>query len=237
MTVQQKKVAILQSNYIPWKGYFDIIARADVFVVYDTAQYTKRDWRNRNKIKTSTGTQWLTVPIKTKGRKFQKINEAEVRNTLWVDKHLKSLEINYRKSRFFSRTMEWVYPLYSCFKEHKHLSTINKLLIKKVCEELSIQTAIIDADKFLIEGQRSHALLSVLQQVGEVSHYISGPAAKDYLDEDLLESHGIKVEWMDYSGYPEYGQLYPPFVHDVSVMDLLFNEGPNSRNFLNTFCQ
>jgi hypothetical protein len=237
MAVQQKKVAILQSNYIPWKGYFDIIAKADVFVFYDNCQYTKGDWRNRNKIKTATGTQWLTVPIKTKGRKIQKINEAEVSNTFWVDKHLKSLEINYRKSRYFSRTMEWVYPLYSCFKEHKRLSAINKLLIKKVCEELVIKTAIIDADKFHIEGQKSHALLSILQQVGGVSHYISGPAARNYLDEGLLNHHGIKVEWMDYSGYPEYCQLYPPFVHDVSIMDLLFNEGLNSRNFLNTFDQ
>ena len=237
MTVKHKKVAILQSNYIPWKGYFDIIARADVFVVYDNCQYTKGDWRNRNKIKTSTGAQWLTVPIKTKGRRFQKINEAEVQDTFWVDKHLKSLEINYHKSPYFSRTMEWVYPLYSCFKEHKKLSIINKLLIKKVCEKLYIKTAIIDAEPFQIEGQKNQALLSMLQQLGKVSHYISGPAAKDYLDEDLLERHGIKVEWMDYSDYPEYSQLYPPFVHDVSVMDLLFNEGPNSRNFLKTLCQ
>jgi hypothetical protein len=237
MAAQQKKVAILQSNYIPWKGYFDIIAKADIFVVYDTVQYTKRDWRNRNKIKTSTGTQWLTVPVQTKGLKYQKINETEVRSTYWVDKHLKSLEINYRKSRYFSRTMEWLYPLYSCLKEHKHLSTINKLLIKRVCEELSIKTSIIDAEKFHIEGQKSQALLSILQQLGEVSHYISGPAAKGYLDENMLNDHRIKVEWMDYTCYSEYSQLYPPFVHDVSVIDLLFNEGPHSRNFLSTCCQ
>src|SRR5690606_8483515 len=196
MAVQQKKVALLQSNYIPWKGYFDIIARADVFVVYDTAQYTKRDWRNRNKIKTSTGAQWLTVPIKTKGRRFQKINEAEVQDTFWVDKHLKSLEINYHKSPYFSRTMEWVYPLYSCFKEHKKLSIINKLLIKKVCEKLYIKTLIIDTKHIHIEGHKNHELLSMLHQLGKVSRYASGPAAKYYIDEDLFGRHGIKVEWM-----------------------------------------
>lgn len=237
MTVQQKKVAILQSNYIPWKGYFDIIARADVFVVYDAAQYTKRDWRNRNKIKTSTGTQWLTVPIKTKGRKFQKIHEAEVQDTFWVDKHLKSFEINYKKAKYYDQTMDWVKPLYHELKEQKYVSVINKRLIDAVCSRLAISTKTLDAKDFQIEGNKSQALLSILQQLGEVSHYLSGPAAKDYLEEDLLEHHGIKVEWMDYSGYPEYSQLYPPFVHDVSVMDLLFNEGPNSRNFLNTFGQ
>lgn len=236
MTVQDKTVAILQSSYIPWKGYFDIIARADIFVLYDNCQYTTGDWRNRNKIKTPTGTQWLTIPIRTKGRRLQAINEAEVKDNLWVDKHLKSLEINYRKSRYFARTMEWVYPLYTHFKEHQHLSVINKLLIKKVCQELSIPTAIVDTGQFHIEGHKNQALLSILQQVGKVSHYLSGPAAKAYLDEGLLERHGIKVEWMDYSGYPEYRQLYPPFAHDVSVMDLLFNEGPDSRNFLNTYC-
>lgn len=233
MAAQRKKVAILQSNYIPWKGYFDIIASADIFVFYDNCQYTKGDWRNRNKIKASTGTQWLTVPIKTSGRKFQKIKEAEVANTFWVDKHLKSLEINYRKSQYFFETMEWIYPLYSHFKKYKRLSMINKLFIEKVCEQLSIQTEIVDADNFHIEGKKSDAILSILQQIAEVSHYVSGPSARHYLDERLLERHHIKVDWMDYNGYPEYGQLYPPFVHDVSVMDLFFNEGPNSRYFLN----
>lgn len=230
--ISKKKVAILQSNYIPWKGYFDIIASADIFVFYDNCQYTKGDWRNRNKIKTSTGTQWLTVPVKTKGRKFQKINEAEVSTTTWVDKHLKSLEIHYRRSRYFIQVMEWLYPLYSQFKEHNRLSLINKLFIKKVCEELSIQTVIIDADSFYIEGKKGDALLSILQQMGGVSHYISGPAAKDYLDQSLLAKQHIEIEWMDYRGYPEYHQLYPPFVHEVSVLDLLLNEGPNSRYFL-----
>ena len=231
--IENKTVAILQSNYIPWKGYFDVIAGADIFVFYDNCQYTKRDWRNRNRIKTSTGTEWLTVPVKSKGRKFQKINEAEVLHHSWVDKHLRSLENNYRKSEYFFQVMEWLYPLYCQFKEHKHLSVINKLFIKKVCGELSIEAEIIDSEDFCITGKKSDALLSILQQIDEVSYYLSGPSAMAYLDERLLERHGIRVEWMDYRDYPEYHQLYPPFVHEVTVLDLLFNEGPNSRNFLN----
>ena len=231
--IENKTVAILQSNYIPWKGYFDVIAGADIFVFYDNCQYTKRDWRNRNRIKTSMGTEWLTVPVKSKGRKFQKINEAEVLHHSWVDKHLRSLENNYQKSKYFFQVMEWLYPLYCQFKEHKLLSTINQLFIKKVCEELFIPTQIKNSDDFCITGKKSGALLSILQQIDEVSYYLSGPSAKAYLDERLLERHGIRVEWMDYRHYPEYHQLYPPFVHEVTVLDLLFNEGPDSRNFLN----
>lgn len=229
---ETKKVAISQSSFIPWKGYFDMVARADIFVLYDIVQFTKRDWRNRNKIKTPDGAQWLTVPVITKGRSFQKIHEAEVSNAAWVDKHIRSFEINYRKAAFFHPTMEWLSPLYSQFKDMRQLSRINKLLIQKVCEELLIPTTIMDANCFLIEGNKNEALLSILHQIGGVTHYISGLTAKAYLDEDLFARHHIQVEWMDYTGYPEYHQLYPPFVHEVSILDLLFNEGHRSPEFL-----
>lgn len=230
--IKTKKVAILQSNYIPWKGYFDLMTKADIFVIYDSAQFTKGDWRNRNKIKTPTGAQWLTIPVKTKGQNFQKINEVEVQNTFWIDKHLKSLEINYCKAEFFEEVMSRLSVLYLECRKHKQLSVLNKIFILEVIHFLKIPTKIVDGDSYLVEGKKNQALLSILQQIGGVTHYISGPAAKTYVDEELFRENGFEVEWMDYSNYPVYNQLHPPFVHQVSILDLLFNEGPDSRLFL-----
>ena len=213
IVIETKKVAILQSNYIPWKGYFDIIAHTDVFVIYDNRQYTKRDWRNRNRIKTSNGTQWLTIPIKSKGYQHQKINEAVIQHPSWMKKHVKSLEINYRRAEHFPEVIEWLFPLYLGFKGVEQLSAINTCLIKKINEWLNIDTKILDAEIFYIEGTKSQALLSILKQIGNVTHYISGPSAKSYLDHDLFARNGIEIEWMDYSGYPIYTQLYTPIVH------------------------
>jgi hypothetical protein len=232
MMAEPKKVAIVQSSYIPWRGYFDMIAKADLFVLYDVVQYTKRDWRNRNKIKTAAGDKWLTIPVRTSHRQFQRINQAEVVPAIWADKHLKSFEVNYRKARYFDQTMEWLVPLYSDLKEQRQLSIINKSLIKALCQQLSISTPIIEAEDFQIIGHRSQALLSILQQIEGVTHYISGPAAKAYLDEELFNNQNIKVDWMDYADYPIYDQLFPPFSPKVSIVDLLFNEGPNSRYYL-----
>lgn len=232
VVIETKKVAILQSNYIPWKGYFDIIARADVFVIYDNRQYTKRDWRNRNRIKTPSGSQWLTIPIKTKGYQHQKINEAVIQYPSWMNKHLKSLEINYRRAEYFPEVMEWLSPLYLEFRGVDQLSTVNTLLLKKVSEWLNIDTKIVDADSFFIEGTKSQTLLSILKQIGNVTHYISGPSASSYLDEALFAENQIEIEYMDYTHYPIYRQLFPPFIHEVSILDLIFNEGRRSHLFL-----
>lgn len=232
MPNKEKKVAILQSNYIPWKGYFDLIARADVFVFLDVVQYTKGDWRNRNKIKTSQGQQWLTLPVKTSKRRWQQINEAELLHAHWIDKHLKSLMFNYRKAKCYEQTMEWLAPLYTRFRGERRLSAINQVLIRAICSRLDISTNIITADQFLIEGNKDNALLSILDQIGDVSHYITGPSAKSYLKEEYFEQRQIKVEWMDYNNYLPYKQLYPPFMHDVSILDLLFHQGDDSRSFL-----
>ena len=218
------KAAILQSNYIPWKGYFDLIASVDVFVIYDDMQYTKRDWRNRNRIKTPQGIQWLTIPVQVKGKYTQKINETRVSDHEWVDKHLRTVELNYRKSKYFTEVFSWLENLYKEAEKMELLSDINILFIKEVCKKIGIHTQLVNSTQFKIEGIKSESIMSILNQIGGVTSYLSGPAAKVYLDEKTFIDHDIEVVWMDYNGYPEYTQLYPPFEHAVTIIDLFFNE-------------
>lgn len=227
------RVAILQSNYIPWKGYFDLIGSVNKFIIYDDMQYTKGDWRNRNKVKTSNGIIWLTIPIHEKFG--QKINETKIFGTGWVGKHLKTFEHSYKKAPYFETIFPWLMNLYQQAGKLKLLSEVNFLFIKAICEKIGIGTELIDSRKFTIEETKSSALISVLKQIGNNTSYLSGPAAKSYLDEPLFSKENIGVEWMDYSNYPEYHQLYPPFEHSVSIVDLLFNEGENAYKFMKSF--
>lgn len=228
-----KKVAILQSNYIPWKGYFDLINSVNEFVVYDDTQYTRRDWRNRNKIKTADGIKWLTIPVEAKGKYFQKINETIVSDKTWAKTHWRTISQSYSKAKFFQDYKNIFEDFYMNVQED-HLSLINFRLIQLVSSILGIKTKITWSSSYeLIEGQ-TEKLLSICQQSG-ANVYLSGPLAKGYFDETLAEKMGIKVEWMDYSGYPEYKQLYPPFEHGVTILDLIFNEGPNATTFMKSF--
>jgi len=224
-----KKVAILQSNYIPWKGYFDIIRQSDVFVIYDEIQYTKNDWRNRNLIKTNNGTQWITIPVSQKSLS-QKINETVVSQYNWNVKHWNTLLANYGKAPFFKEFGPLFKELYLSI-ETNLLSEINLKFIRLINQILEIKTEIIDSTTLNLQGDTNEKLIECVTQLGG-SHYISGPAAKNYIDLDAFAAKNIEVEWMDYSGYPEYSQQHPPFVHGVSVLDLIFNEGKNSKNFL-----
>ncbi len=230
-----KRVAIIQSNYIPWKGYFDLINLVDVFIFYDHVQYTKNDWRNRNKIKVPGGTQWLTIPVKTKGLfPGLKIQDAEVENQKWRKKHWKSLETHYRKAQYFDKYAEIFRDLYLNDDETK-LAKINYKFIFKINEILGIDTEIHWSTEYILEGDKNMVLINILKQIGG-DIYLSGPAAKSYLDEELFNKERIKVEWMDYSGYPEYPQLYtPPFIHEVSILDLIFNTGPNAPKYMKSF--
>ena len=227
-----KKVAILQSNYIPWKGYFDLINSVDEFILYDDMQYTKNDWRNRNKIKTASGLQWLTIPVRQKSLD-QHINETETTNNLWLKKHWSSISQNYRKSRYYAQYA----PLFESFYTTTtvtNLSEINHSLILLVNEVLDIRTKIsLSSDFELIDG-KTERLVELCRQCG-ASTYLSGPSAKAYLDIQQFHRAGIQVEWMEYSGYPEYHQLYPPFQHQVSVLDLIFNEVEDARIYMKSF--
>ena len=218
-----KKIAISQSNYIPWKGYFDLIASVDVFVIYDDMQYTKNDWRNRNKIKTKNGTIWLTIPIETKGKLNQKIYQAKVSNDIWRKKHWASICQSYSKSPFFDLYKDELSLLY-LDDDKKYLSEINYSFISFICRVLGIKTELLKSQDFNFYGDRSEKVLSICK-VLEANSYVSGPAAKDYLNEDVFTSENISVEWMNYDGYSEYSQQHPSFEHFVSILDLIFNEG------------
>lgn len=225
-----KKVAIVQSNYIPWKGYFDLIAAVDEFILFDEMQYTRRDWRNRNRIKTPEGIQWLTVPVVVKGKYDQKIRETEIDGSLWSAAHWKSLELNFRRSNHFDEIAEWLKPLY-LYDEHTHLSFLNQKFIKAICDYLGILTRITSSSEYrLVEG-KSERLADLCLQAG-AQEYLAGPASKDYIEEKVFLDSGIKLSWFSYDGYPEYPQLWGEFAHEVSILDLLFNCGKESPRYM-----
>jgi hypothetical protein len=224
------KVAIVQSNFIPWKGYFDLIAYVDAFVIYDDMQYTRRDWRNRNKIKTPSGPQWLTMPVNTKGKYYQKINETTVSNPEWGIEAWKKIEYNYSRSTYFNEISLQLQDLFINPKS-LYLSQINKSFIGRTNSYLGIKTVMYDSGEFLLKGERSEKLMNIVKDIGGRC-YVSGPSAKGYLDVSLFRSNGLTVEWFDYTGYPSYQQLWGEFIHELSVIDLLFNCGPNSPEYL-----
>ena len=227
-----KKVAIIQSNYIPWKGYFDIINTCDEFIIYDSVQFTKNDWRNRNRIVTSSGVRWLSIPVK---HHFgQTISETKVASHDWSGRHWSIIVENYRKSKFFSkysREFEAVY--FNCRSEY--LSDINRALIVAVCNILGIRTRISRCTdyKFVATG-RTQRLVDLCVQAN-AGCYVTGPSALSYLSTDLFFNAGIDVEVYDYEKYFEYSQMQAIFDHNVSIIDLLFNEGENAQRYMKSF--
>ncbi len=218
-----KKAIITQSNYIPWKGYFDAINMVDVFVVYDEMQYTKRDWRNRNKIKTANGLKWLSIPVNVKGKFNQKINETHISDKDWGKKHWGTIKQAYKKAPFFNESCEVFEKIYLNYKSEQ-LSEINLEFIQTICNLLDIETKIVYSKDLNLKGDKTEKLLNLCLDLG-ITDYYSGPAAKDYMDTKLFENKNVNVHWFDYSGYPEYHQLYEGFEHGVTILDLLFNEG------------
>lgn len=228
-----KKVAIVQSNYIPWKGYFDLINFADEFILYDDVQYTKRDWRNRNKIKTPDGLMWLTIPVEVKGKYFQKINETVISDPRWYQKHWKAIVHNYSNAQYFSEYREIFEDLYLSSNE-RYLSQVNYRFLSVICKFLGIDTKLLWSTDYNLAGGKTERLVSLCKQA-KATEYLSGPAAKDYVDEELFRNEGMVLRYMDYSGYPEYNQLFPPFKHQVSIIDLIFNEGPDATKYMKSF--
>jgi hypothetical protein len=224
-----KRIAIVQSNYIPWKGYFDMIGMVDEFIFYDEVQYTKNDWRNRNKIKTQAGVQWLTIPVYQK-KLNQKISETEISDAKWATKHWHTLVTNYSKSLCFKQVSPILEDFYTQ-NESMLLSKVNQELIKLICDFIGIKTKIRQSSEFKLNGDPTEKLVGLCHQTS-AQIYLSGPAAKDYLREDLFIENEIIVEWMDYSDYREYPQLHPPFSHHVSIIDLLFNTGKDASNYM-----
>ena len=224
--MKNRKIAILQSNYIPWKGYFDIIDSVDEFIFYDEMQYTKNDWRNRNKIKTQNGLLWLTIPTENKGHLGKKINEVKITDKRWAKKHWISIQNAYAKAPYFKTYKEVFEELY-LGKDEELLCDVNYKFIYKINEILGIKTKISFSQDYGLAEGKTERLVDLVQKAGG-DEYISGPAAKDYIDEKLFNDANIKLSWFDYSKYPEYPQLFPPFEHGVSVLDLIFNCGEDA---------
>ncbi|HMQ67487.1 MAG TPA: WbqC family protein [Ignavibacteria bacterium] len=228
-----KKIIITQSNYIPWKGYFDSINMADEFVLYDDMQYTRRDWRNRNQIKTKDGLKWLSIPVEVKGKYFQKINETKVSEPDWGEKHWNTIVHNYSKAKYFNEYKKIFEELY-LNSDEEYLSKINYNFIKAICEILGIRTEMKWSSEFKLLEEKTERLVDICKKEGATDYY-SGPAAKAYMNEELFDKENIKVHYFDYSGYPEYRQLHGEFTHAVSILDLIFNEGPDTIKFMKSF--
>jgi len=228
------KVFIIQSNYIPWKGYFDAIQLADVVVLYDEMQYTKNDWRNRNKIKTPQVLQWLTIPIKVKNNAAQKINEAEVFRNHWATKHWKSIQQNYSNAPHFKKYQNFFSDLFQEASELTSLSKINFLFLSEISKLLGIQTKFLWSKDFELRGNKTEKLVNLCNDL-KVTNYLSGPSAKNYLEEDFFLKNNIEVKWLDYSDYPKYTQLHGEFEHGVSIIDLILNTGTDAKKFMKYF--
>ncbi len=223
------RVVVNQSNYLPWKGYFDLISEADIFVFYDDVQYTKNDWRNRNRIKTPNGSEWITVPV---GQSLDRlVCEVKLEDPRWQAKHWKTIEQNYRKAPHFERYRAFFEDVY-LKRTWTTLSELNHHLIRELATSfLGLRPEFMDSRQFKAEGAKLDALLNLLKQVG-AGHYISGPAARDYIDPAAFECAGSGLEVKDYSGYPEYPQFHPPFEHAVSIVDTLFQLGPEAGPYV-----
>lgn len=201
----------------------------DEFVLYDEVQYTTRDWRNRNRIKTAQGWHWLTIPV-VSGARERSICEVEIADPSWAASHWKTLCYAYGETSWFDWCAAELEPVYCSLKE-KLLSQINYHLLCAVNRLLGIDTPISWSSAYPGSGDKNGRLLAICLAAG-AERYLSGPAAQGYLDVSRFSDAGVAVEWIDYGGYPEYRQNHPPFEHGVSVLDLLVHKGPESRSFM-----
>ena len=218
-----KRIAIVQSNYVPWRGYFDLMASVDEFVLFDDVQYTRRDWRNRNRIKTAGGTKWLTIAAQVKGQYTQTIRETLVADEGWAQAHWTTLRQAYAKADGFATEAEFVEQLYASVPGPR-LSAINHHFLSAIAHRLGIETQLTWSMDYPARGVKDERLLDICLKAG-ATEYVSGPAARAYLDEQRFADAGIAVSWFEYGPYAEYAQVHPPFDPLVSVLDLLLCAG------------
>lgn len=225
-------VVVLQPSYIPWRGYFDQVCRADLFIFYDDVQYDKHGWRNRNQIKTAQGKQWLTIPVHSKGV-TEGIPIKDVRidwSRPWAKSHLKSLTISYNKAPHFKTYL----PMLESFYERRDASLADftiETTIQLTRQLGNTSTRFMRSSELVsIDGIKTDRLIQILKQVG-ATHYISGPSARDYIEQSKFDEAGITLEYMEYN-YAEYPQLYPPYDPYVTILDLLFMMGTQAADYI-----
>lgn len=232
-----KLIAICQPNYIPWKGYFDNINYVDELIVDDYVQFTRRDWRNRNKIKTQHGTSWLSIPVQSKGNFYQSISKVKTTNNLWRREHWETIRRNYSKANYFKQYKELFEYLYLGSSEQM-LTNINQMFTKEICSLLDIKTKFSHIQSYLYNKEsyedKTDRLIDICRK-SNANKYLTGPAAKNFLNEEKFKSKGIEVIYFDYSEYPRYKQLYGSFEHEVSIVDLIFNTGPYVKDFMRSY--
>ena len=224
------RISIIQSCYIPWRGFFDLIGRCDRYVIFDHVQYVRRHWHNRNRVKTAAGPEWLTIPVISKGRREQTIDTVEIEKP-WAEKHWRAIELAYRRAPQFAMMAPRVCGWYERAAKETLLTEVNTLFLREIAALLGLRTQFVRDTAHPAEGGKTERLLTIIKAAG-ADTYLSGPSAKAYLDVALLAGAGIAVEWMSYEGYPPYPQLHGPFEPSVSVLDLLFNVGPDAPRYL-----
>ncbi|MEA2283975.1 MAG: hypothetical protein QOJ21_18 [Solirubrobacteraceae bacterium] len=229
-----RRVAIVQSSYIPWKGYFDLINVADEFILLDDAQYTRRDWRNRNRIKTSDGVRWLTIPVMAKGGYHQRVEEVRIATSRWRERHWRGISQAYARAPCFEHYRDRIGSLY-LDRADERLSDVNRCFLEAICRELGITTPFSwSSDHGVPPGDPSERLAALVAAVGG-TEYVSGPSARSYLRLEPFEERAIEVSYFDYGEYPEHRQCHGPFEHHVSALDLLFNTGAEARRYMKSF--
>ncbi|BCT69192.1 WbqC family protein [Nitrosospira sp. NRS527] len=227
MQASCKKVAILQSNYIPWKGYFDLIHDVDLFIFYDDVQYTHSDWRHRNKLMTRDGPRWLTIPA---GHDLKRlICEVEIPDQSWKQQHRSIIEQNYRNAPFIEESQPLLDFLYA--NTITSLSDYNQRAIRHLSNILGIHTQFADSRLLGVNGRKTERLIGILESVG-ATKYISGPSARDYIDEPMFVEAGIELVYKEYPAYPPYRQCFSPFSPFVTILDLLMNVGPEAPRYI-----
>ena len=225
-----KKIAILQSNYLPWKGVFDLINKVDVFVFLEDVQYSKRDWRNRNKIMTNKGLKWLTVPVRNKGISTQLIFEVKIDNTKnWQWKHSNFLYLYYKNTKYFNK-YKWILDELYGDKKWFKLSDLNIYSTKLISDILGINTKFYNSVDLSTTGSKDDKLIAICKKIN-ADYYLSGPAAQAYINPEKFKENNIILDYINYQ-YPEYQQAYKPFRHDVSILDLIFNCGPIAPDYI-----
>ncbi len=221
------KIAIAQPTYLPWLGYFDLLDQTDKFVFLDSVQFEKRSWQQRNRIKTPTGLQWLTVPVISRGKREQRIADAEIGTEFWRD-HLRSIAMNYRRAPFFDRYYGALSDLMRSVASSSNLATLTISLVRWFAEVMEIRTPTLRSSELPVQGKRTDLLAEICGSLGATS-YLSPLGSAEYLVNELpiMMEQKIEVAFQHYQ-HPVYQQLFPPFQPYASALDLLFNEGENA---------